>query len=162
MVSINRDTDIGYLVSMNGTILPIRPIQVDKTMNRKGNKYKAGQMLYIHDQIIRYYIQRGVIKHADHLVQQSPFQLFCGLTDLGIMVMIRAMHEFNIFLTDHVTRKEYEAICHIQSELNEPMKNIARPYYNGDTYETEVFHDLKTAIQTVNTRYKQEKEEKRK
>ena len=37
MVSINRDTDIGYLVSMNGTILPIRPIQVDKTMNRKGN-----------------------------------------------------------------------------------------------------------------------------
>ena len=47
MASINQRLDIGYLVSLKGTILPIRPIQVDQNINRKGIKYKNGKILYI-------------------------------------------------------------------------------------------------------------------
>ena len=62
MIATNYNTDIGYLVSLNGNILPIRPIQVDKNIQKNGIKYRKGEILYIHDQIIRYYILKGFIK----------------------------------------------------------------------------------------------------
>ena len=64
MIATNYNTDIGYLVSLNGNILPIRPIQVDKNIQKNGIKYRKGEILYIHDQIIRYYILKGFIKNS--------------------------------------------------------------------------------------------------
>ena len=157
MITINQHSDIGYLVSLNGTVLPLRPIQVDKDIQKNGVKYRKGEILYIHDQIIRYYILRGFIKDSEYLLQETPFRLFCGLSNVGITVMIRAMHQFQVFMTDRVTKREYQSISTIQTELQEPIKNIARPYFNGIDYKIETFPDLKTAIHVINTRYKEEK-----
>lgn len=41
METINREQDIGYLVSFNGTILPIRPIRVKEKIGKNGVQYQA-------------------------------------------------------------------------------------------------------------------------
>lgn len=162
METINREQDIGYLVSFNGTILPIRPIRVKEKIGRNGVQYQAGELLYIHDQIIKYYILKGYIKNADHLLPLSRFELSCAVSDLGITVMIRAMHEFSLYLTDHITRKEYDAICQIQSKLNEPLKANARAHLEDDRYTVEEFPDFKTAVRVLKSRYQRIKGGKRK
>lgn len=73
MIAVNRDTDIGYLVALNGAILPIRPIQVDKDIQKNGIKYRKGEILYIHDQIVRYYILKGFIKKANIYYKNHHF-----------------------------------------------------------------------------------------
>ena len=161
MASINQRLDIGYLFSLKGTILPIRPIQVDQNINRKGIKYKKGKILYIHDEIIRYYILKGYIKNAEHLLNASPFQLFCGLSDLKLTVMIRAMHQFQVFLPEYITKNLADTIQNIELQLNESIRAIARAHQIDDHYETETFPDFKTAIKTINAAYQQKKEEEK-
>ncbi len=162
MIAVNRDTDIGYLVALNGAILPIRPIQVDKDIQKNGIKYRKGEILYIHDQIVRYYILKGFIKKSEHLLQEPSFRLFCGLSNSGITVIIRAMNQLQAFLTDCVTKQEYQSISAIQSQLKEPLQNIARPHFDGTDYEIETFPNLRNAIHVINTRYKEEKGGKKK
>lgn len=162
MERINKEIDLGYLISSSGTILPIRPLEIKKSINKKGFSYSKGKKLYIHNEILKYYIIENYIKQADHLLQCNSFNLFCGITDLNLTLIIRTMHELNIFLPDHITRKEYEAIAKIQIELKEPIRGIARPFILDDRYEVETFSDLKTAVKTINTRYKEKQEGKKK
>lgn len=162
MIAFNYNTDIGYLISFNGNILPIRPIQVDKDIQKNGVKYHKGETLYIHDQIIRYYILKGFIKNSEHLLQEPAFRLFCGLSNSGITVMIRAMHQFQVFVTDRITKQEYQSISTIQTNLKEPLQNIARPHFNGTDYEIETFPNLKNAVHVLNTRYREQKGGKKK
>lgn len=162
MERISKENDIGYLVSKSGTILPIRPLQIRNDINKKGVSYSKGKKLYIHNEILEYYIVEDYIKQADHLLNHNSFELFCGIADLGLTLIIRTMHELNFFLPDHITRKEYEAITKIQTELKEPIRGIARPFVLDDYYEVETFSDLKTAVKTINTRYKEKQEGKKK
>lgn len=162
MKKIDKEMDLGYPISSSGTVLPIRPLEIQENITRKGLSYSKGKKLYIHNEILKYYIAKNYIKNAEHLLQYNSFDLFCGITDLNLTLIIRAMHELNIFLPDHITRKEYEAITDIQTELDESIKGIARPFILDGQYEVETFSDLKTAIKTINTRYKEKKEGKKK
>ena len=162
MIAFNYNTDIGYLISFNGNILPIRPIQVDKDIQKNGVKYHKGETLYIHDQIIRYYILKGFIKNSEHLLQESAFHLFCGLSNSGITVMIRTMHQFQVFLTDCITKQMYQSISTIKNQLKEPLQNIVHSYFNGTDYEIETFSNLKSAVHVLNTRYREQKGGKKK
>lgn len=56
MEEVNKGLDLGYIISSSGTILPIRSLEINKTIARNGIKYKKGDKLYIHNEIIKYYI----------------------------------------------------------------------------------------------------------
>lgn len=72
------------------------------------------------------------------------------------------MNQLQAFLTDCVTKQEYQSISAIQSQLKEPLQNIARPHFDGTDYEIETFPNLRNAIHVINTRYKEEKGGKKK
>ena len=158
MERFNRASNLGYLISKNGTILPIRPLEITSKTNKKGRSYKKGEKLYIHGDILKYYIVEDYIKRADHLLNADKFlDLYCGITDLNLTLIIRAMHELNFFLPDHVSKQEYDAMMKVLVELKEPVKGVGRPFIVDGHYEIETFPDLKTAIKTINTRYKEKK-----
>lgn len=72
------------------------------------------------------------------------------------------MNELNCFIPNYVSKKQYEAIHKIEYILREQMKAVARPFLSNDHYEVETFHDIDTAVKTVNKRYKKQKEGKKK
>ena len=162
MIAFNYNTDIGYLISFNGNILPIRPIQVDKDIQKNGVKYHKGETLYIHDQIIRYYILKGFIKNSEHLLQESAFHLFCGLSNSGITVMIRTMHQFQVFCNRLYYKTNVSIYFYNKNKLKEPLQNIVHSYFNGTDYEIETFPNLKSAVHVLNTRYREQKGGKKK
>ena len=105
--------------------------------------------------------EKGYIKNEEHLLNASPFQLFCGLSDLKLTVMIRAMHQFQVFLPEYITQNLADTIQNIELQLNESIRAIARAHQIDDHYETETFPDFKTAIKTINAAYQQQKEEEK-
>ena len=54
MKKIDKEMDLGYLISSSGTVLPIRPLEIQENITRKRLSYSKGKKLYIHNEILKY------------------------------------------------------------------------------------------------------------
>lgn len=160
-MKINKERDIGYIFK-GGNAIPIKPMSVDCSLIRDHRyKEKEGTKLYIHDEIIKYYLATNVIKVNDDLYQYYQTYLYEALNNRGFTIVIRANHQLVIFLANRISREDYYSIRKTITELNEPVQGIGYLSIVNDNINCEQFTDLESGIKTVNKRYKNERENKR-
>lgn len=155
MKIINKEMDLGYIISSHGTIVPIKPLLVNHKLIKRSKYKPESNILFIHNEIVKYYIAVNSIKNAEDLLDREQFQLYCGLTKLNLVIMIRSLNKFYMFIPDHITKKQYDSINGIVDELKEDIKEIGDPYLVDGSYSVEFFNDLKIAVKTLNRRYKE-------
>lgn len=159
-MKINKNSDIGYIFKGNN-FLPIRPLEVNQDLIKDPNyQVKHGTKLFIHGEILKYYLATNTIKVSDNLQKYERSYLYAALNDLGFSIILRANHKMIVFLGNHVSKGIYQNMTNVINTLDEPITGIGNLSIGDNGINSEQFPNIKTGIKILNTRYKQEKEQK--
>lgn len=135
-MKVNEKYDEGYLILPSETVA-LRASRVDRSLVQDQNyNVKDRKIIFIHHEIMHYYNAIGVIKPAlpKEFYQQERLDAYQALTSRNIVVVIKAMREYMVFLPEHVTQFQKSELLALEMGLPPKCRisGIAYLYNQGE------------------------------